>query len=1289
MKYIWALVLLLGLADYLASAQTPSIDIYYPDGHARLGPGGRRPFEILTPQYQLTHNLTTGRFEALKLRAGPQATQNLFTNEAAGGITLQVVDGNGKLYSPIYANGSTQVATHNNVPVYDLQMLVHDGGEHFYQLELKTLRFKASDGTTLPMEASVRLNVWADRVLGEVTFTATSLLNISRMEIFTAFANGIFDRFRLASGNDTPIGAGVLVSDPLQRGIVLSNSNGNSVGSVAYILGDTNGTRHLQLINGLFGPLTNPALVCRQVLHDASLDGGNLQMNAGGTKAAYFHLFTSGQNASTSGFENLQAEISPLALSILGSSSGQATVSSYDPRKGFYRINMPSGPAPDLGGYRFSNLFQNDYDTVTLQLPASPIPRVDRIRIFQGSGLWGNAVVADEFGLPMGRSATVTRYIGLNTYHVLSVPANTVRRFMHKGVFTRWGHNPSYTVSTEDLTLFDPLGQFWLNAVNGLSGGTSYSPMQRIYSTFTDVGPINGNPKNKDVNEPYPQNIGGWEVLKYARADSPTTWREVEYRGWDYERNSPNLMSMIYRGVSEDGLISSRVEIHHPGYSDVTRQFVRLRYDVTGTVVLSSADGGIQRNLRLFSIGDEDYGQRDYPRYAYTDSAGTVRDFAWSQVTGVALGGPNPWVVNYPHAEGNRGLVLRKYTARINGQPSNTPAFTQRRVNGRNAGLWLVPSSSATQVIPGDFFDVELELVAYGTESSTTQPIQQEAARYGGTNFTIVPSTGTLLSAYPARVAVNGQEWTAFSLLNGVNFVPIEFSGFPNYTDAACKPPLLEERINNVWVPYQTSVRGRDGWETIQNPVTGKYGFLFSIWTQGEARTFRGSLSLNRLDCEMYEQALDSTPGNAGGQYRNDNVDVYASTSGGYYVGNTAAGEWLQWNHAPLGGGPCLATPQLYYRSAAGGSIRLTLNGIDQPSMVLPASVTWQNVNLPEVAINAANTVRVNILSGSPELDYLQMMYERPAPTLADDAVVVRHQLPTTLNQGETEAGWLEIKNVGTSAWTGASYGLEGLDIFGVNTFYALNAGESVPPGATRRFPFILTPPAVTTPYQYDMRVLRWRMRKAPGQSFGAEFKREIQTTALYGLATEALINPGFELGKANVPDAWRLSGLTNRVTVQPRTGSWCGRFLEPDEGNFYQSFKAIPFTRYRASAWFRSGTTPVEMATRILVYGRRSGNHLGGELVEHSNAVFGWTRQSVEFDAGINDLIQVEFQTLRYPAAPTAPDGEVFIDDTLIEVVTPAPTPTPTTTPTPTPSPSPSPTPLSNAVGGEAWVVY
>lgn len=100
------------------------------------------------------------------------------------------------------------------------------------------------------------------------------------------------------------------------------------------------------------------------------------------------------------------------------------------------------------------------------------------------------------------------------------------------------------------------------------------------------------------------------------------------------------------------------------------------------------------------------------------------------------------------------------------------------------------------------------------------------------------------------------------------------------------------------------------------------------------------------LQAEDYVYFSDTTPGNAGGAYRKDDVDIEATSDagGGYNLGWTAPGEWLTYNIS-------VPTDGLYefsYRVASqssGGTIQLEKAGGTPVygSVTFPSTGGWQN----------------------------------------------------------------------------------------------------------------------------------------------------------------------------------------------------------------------------------------------------------------------------------------------------------------------------------------------------------
>ncbi|HUK35217.1 MAG TPA: carbohydrate-binding protein, partial [Vicinamibacterales bacterium] len=95
----------------------------------------------------------------------------------------------------------------------------------------------------------------------------------------------------------------------------------------------------------------------------------------------------------------------------------------------------------------------------------------------------------------------------------------------------------------------------------------------------------------------------------------------------------------------------------------------------------------------------------------------------------------------------------------------------------------------------------------------------------------------------------------------------------------------------------------------------------------------------------------DTTPGNSGGQYRATDVDIEASSEGGYDVGWIAAGEWLNYTVNVAAAGSY--TVQLRVASPSGATMHVGFNGSSQgqwKSVSVPATggwQTWTTVSVP------------------------------------------------------------------------------------------------------------------------------------------------------------------------------------------------------------------------------------------------------------------------------------------------------------------------------------------------------
>lgn len=128
-----------------------------------------------------------------------------------------------------------------------------------------------------------------------------------------------------------------------------------------------------------------------------------------------------------------------------------------------------------------------------------------------------------------------------------------------------------------------------------------------------------------------------------------------------------------------------------------------------------------------------------------------------------------------------------------------------------------------------------------------------------------------------------------------------------------------------------------------------------------------------KMEAEACDFNSDLTLGNSGNSYldRGD-LDVLkcSDAQGGWFVTNTQANEWMEWRELPL-------VPEnkfeIRYKSTADASIFISIDGVAQPTVTLPATnSTWTTIDAGNFVNgkNSAHTVRLTIASGAPDINY-------------------------------------------------------------------------------------------------------------------------------------------------------------------------------------------------------------------------------------------------------------------------------------------------------------------------------
>ena len=141
--------------------------------------------------------------------------------------------------------------------------------------------------------------------------------------------------------------------------------------------------------------------------------------------------------------------------------------------------------------------------------------------------------------------------------------------------------------------------------------------------------------------------------------------------------------------------------------------------------------------------------------------------------------------------------------------------------------------------------------------------------------------------------------------------------------------------------------------------------------------------ALLKMEAEACDDYSDLTTGNSGGAYLQiGDLDVVKCNDlrGGWQVTATQAGEWLQWRDIPL----LAATKfQLRYKSTTASSVRLEVDGVTLATTELPTTNgMWSTKEVAtfNAANNTTGSVRLIIVSGSPEINYLTRTPATAAP---------------------------------------------------------------------------------------------------------------------------------------------------------------------------------------------------------------------------------------------------------------------------------------------------------------------
>ena len=156
-----------------------------------------------------------------------------------------------------------------------------------------------------------------------------------------------------------------------------------------------------------------------------------------------------------------------------------------------------------------------------------------------------------------------------------------------------------------------------------------------------------------------------------------------------------------------------------------------------------------------------------------------------------------------------------------------------------------------------------------------------------------------------------------------------------------------------------------------------------------------------QIEAEDYTAYFDNDAGNNGGAYRSDDVDIEATTDtgGGYNVGWTQVGEWLEYDVSFIAGTYDVSTRVA--SQVGGGAYTLLVDGATVGSGSVAATggwQVWQTQSVGSVTLTGGNhTVRINVTGPDFNLNWIRFdVGSAPTDSDGDGVVDGQDQCPGT-----------------------------------------------------------------------------------------------------------------------------------------------------------------------------------------------------------------------------------------------------------------------------------------------------
>ena len=824
--------------------EDPYVDVYVPGGVNGETIGELR---VDTPNYAFTYNcgkgVATGLWVKKTSKGDVQVLDNEKSDQASGSHALSV-QVKSKLYS----------VTYHNTPKY-----VHfrKSGKYMWEIMIEGIELKSKDGEKLPLAVTETFYFWPDKIYTAIDIKATAdVPDIEYAELTSSYIRERFNHINNGSADEFILADSKRFDGASKIPDSFTPFNSKSMYAITQSVIEKSGLDSWHYSIDGKSNLVSHLRVWEKDIHN----GQSTVWKADTTRSIFTAYYTSPEGSSASGLRETASDAKPLdatGISIIESNPAVASFRGFDLRRGCYNIEL------QVPLVSFWDVDKNHVSETKFRLRNDDIRRNLRIRTYDTPEAGAMANIPGTFPMlcdseknPTGIPVQVSKKWDGNThpnyhetYMYLPFEPNESKTYWYRTAFHMWGTKTLVGIPSLDLIDWPGVYGPWYETHIGNSETICYAPDDRILSLAQDFRAQGGTQLQGNAGSCWFDNAGGasltslvinGEIQRMKRRSPGLRWTSF----------GPCLAQQTWIDQTFPDVANAQTKVSTyliPSMHN-TRVFFRYRTDFKERQAISN----MKTDLRIFTLNEENYSAVQVPSIiSYLGTDGKIVDMKTDYSTnkwlciGLPLSSDKPFVAGhttivgsmdpkfYPAGVNNNGFVVHEFSGKIGGHKIGMDKLCLsafQRVDSKCV-LSLTPNIDETEIKPGDYIEVLIEMFTWDPADGNTAAIEAECL-YNPT--TVKVEIGEKMSDFPATVKAS-EGVADFTVQGGVGFNVIRAAGFKNLI------PLLEEFDGNAWKRIDQSVKGKDWWQTDYVPADKTYTFTFAVPVadKGGFRRFR------------------------------------------------------------------------------------------------------------------------------------------------------------------------------------------------------------------------------------------------------------------------------------------------------------------------------------------------------------------------------------------------------------------------------------------------------------------